>query len=50
MTAKTPAQRKQDQRARLKAAGFVPTPQIYVHPDDLPAIKAYIAKKNKDRQ
>ena len=35
---KPPAERKQDERARMRAAGFV-LRQVWVHPADWPLVK-----------
>lgn len=46
--AKTPAERKQDERERMRALGYV-LRQVWVHPDDWQRVKAYLAKVNKAR-
>ena len=48
MTAKTPAQRKADQRAREKEAGLSEVRGIHAPPDDHPTIRA-AAKRLADR-
>ena len=48
MTAKTPAQRKADQRARNKEAGLSEVRGIHAPPDDHPTIRA-AAKRLADR-
>lgn len=48
MTAKTPAQRKADQRAREKEAGLSEVRGIHAPPDDHPTIRE-AAKKLADR-
>ncbi len=48
MTAKTPAQRKADQRARNKEAGLSEVRGIHAPPDDHPTIRE-AAKKLADR-
>ena len=48
MTAKTPAQRKADQRAREKEAGMSEVRGIHAPPDDHPTIRA-AAKRLADR-
>ena len=48
MTAKTPAQRKAEQRARDKLAGLVRV-ELYAHADDVAAIKAHAARLAKKR-
>ena len=48
MTAKTPAQRKADQRARNKEAGLSEVRGIHAPPDDHPTIRE-AAKRLADR-
>lgn len=48
MTAKTPAQRKADERERLRERGFV-LRQFWVHPDDWPRVQKYLLRINKLR-
>lgn len=47
--AKTATERKQDERERMRARGFV-LMQIWVHPKDRERVKAYIARINKARE
>jgi len=44
MTAKTPAQRQEDLRARRLLLGLTEVRGIYAHPEDHKAIKEYAAK------
>ena len=48
MTAQTPAQRKQAERKRLRAAGLIPV-QVWVRPEDAQKIKD-LAKKLTEGQ
>lgn len=45
---KTAAERKRDERRRMRAAGFV-LRQLWVHPLDWPAVRAYVERKRKER-
>lgn len=47
--AKTAAERKQDERERMRARGFV-LRQVWVHPKDWERVKVYIARVNKARE
>lgn len=47
--AKTAAERKQDERERMRARGFV-LRQVWVHPKDWERVKAYLARVNKARE
>lgn len=47
--AKTPAQRKADERARMRAAGFV-LRQFWVHPKDWDRVQTYLLRVNKRRK
>jgi hypothetical protein len=49
MSAKTPAERKQDERERMRARGFV-LMQVWVHPKDRERVQAYLARVNKARE
>jgi len=41
---KSPTERQRDTRRRMRAAGFV-LRQLWVHPADWPAVKAYVERK-----
>lgn len=47
--AKTAAERKQDERERMRARGFV-LRQVWVHPKDWERVKAYLARVNNARE
>lgn len=49
LSAKTPAQRKADERQRRADAGLVRL-EVYAHPDDHEAIKALAAKLQRKRE
>jgi len=42
------AERQRDTRRRMRAAGFV-LRQLWVHPADWPAVKAYVERKRAAR-
>ena len=46
--AKSPAERKADERARMRAAGFV-LRQFWVHPKDWDRVQTYLKRANKRR-
>jgi len=46
--AKTAAQRKADERKRMRVRGYV-LRQFWVHPDDWNRVRAYLTKINKQR-
>ena len=46
--ARTAAQRKADERERMRARGFV-LRQIWVHPKDWPRVQKYLARVLKQR-
>jgi hypothetical protein len=46
---KTPTQRSAAYKARKEAAGLKRVPNLWAHPEDVPAIRAYVAKLNKRR-
>lgn len=48
MSAKTPSQRKADERARWRSAGFV-LRQFWVHPKDWSRVQTYLKRVNKRR-
>ncbi len=48
MNAKTAAQRKRDERERMRERGFV-LRQIWVHPKDYPRVQKYLARIFKAR-
>jgi hypothetical protein len=48
--AKTPTQRSAAYKARKEAAGLKRVPNLWAHPEDVPAIRAYVAKLNKRRE
>ena len=48
MTAKTPAQRKADERERMRARGYV-LRQAWVHPDDWERVKKYLDRIRRER-
>jgi hypothetical protein len=45
---KSPAERKADERARMRAAGFV-LRQFWVHPKDWGRVQAYLKRVKKAR-
>ena len=45
---KPDAERQRDTRRRMRAAGFV-LRQLWVHPADWPAVKAYVERKRAAR-
>lgn len=47
--AKTAAERKQDERERMRARGFV-LRQVWVHPEDWERVQKYIARVKKRRE
>lgn len=47
--AKTAAERKADERERMRARGFV-LRQVWVHPKDWPRVQKYLAKIRKARE
>ena len=47
--AKTAAARKQDERDRMRARGFV-LRQVWVHPKDWPRVQTYLARVMKKRE
>lgn len=47
--AKTAAERKADERERMRAQGFV-LRQVWVHPEDWPRVKKYLAQVRKRRE
>jgi hypothetical protein len=47
--AKTNAQRQADYKARRRAEGLIQIAQLWIHPDDAPAIRAYAAKLARKR-
>jgi hypothetical protein len=49
VTAKTPAQRQADLKARRIAAGLAPVTNLWVHPDDVAAIRDHAEKLSKRR-
>lgn len=46
--AKTAAERKQDERERMRARGFV-LRQVWVHPKDWERVQKYLARVTKRR-
>lgn len=48
-SAKTPAQRKADERERMRARGFV-LRQVWVHSQDWSRVQKYLAKIRKARE
>jgi hypothetical protein len=42
------AERKRDERKRMRLAGFV-LRQLWVHPADWPAVRAYVERKRQQR-
>lgn len=46
---KTAAERKQDERERMRARGFV-LRQVWVHPKDWERVRTYLARVNKARE
>lgn len=49
VTAKTPAERKADERERMRAGGFV-LRQMWVHPGDWERVKAYVQRLLEKRR
>lgn len=49
MTETPPKQRKAAERQRMKSRGLKRF-EAWVHPDDLPAVRQYIERKNKRRE
>jgi hypothetical protein len=49
MTAKTPAQRQADLKARRKAAGLAPVTNLWAHPEDVQPIREHAAKLARKR-
>lgn len=47
--AKTPAERKADERERMRAGGFV-LRQLWVHPKDWPRVKTYVLRLLEERR
>jgi hypothetical protein len=45
---KSDAERQSDTRRRMRAAGFI-LRQLWVHPADWPAVRAYVERKRKHR-
>lgn len=45
---KTAAQRKADERTRMRALGFI-LRQFWVHPGDWPRVQKYLLQVNKKR-
>lgn len=45
---KSDAERKRDERGRMRLAGFIQR-TLWVHPLDWPAVKAYVERKRKQR-
>ena len=50
MTAKTTAQRQAELKTRRIAAGLAPVSNLWVHPDDVAAIRAHAEKLAKRRE
>ena len=50
MTAKTPAQRQAELKARRISAGLVPVSTLWVHTDDVAVIREHAAKLAKMRE
>ena len=50
LTAKSSAQRQADLKARRQAAGLVPVTNLWVHPDDVQAIREAAAKLARKRK
>jgi hypothetical protein len=46
---RTPAERKQDERARMRQAGYV-LRQVWVHPHDWERVKAQLLRVNAKRE
>jgi hypothetical protein len=46
---KSPNERKRDERARMRARGFV-LRQFWVHPKDWPRVQRYLQRVNKRRE
>ncbi len=49
MTAKTPAERVADSKARKRAAGMVEVRSLWAFPADVPEIRAFAAKVARRR-
>jgi hypothetical protein len=47
---RTNAQRQAAYKARREAMGLKRVPSLWAHPEDVPAIRAYVAKLNKRRE
>lgn len=48
MNAKSPAERKREERERMRSKGFS-LRQVWVHPRDWPLISKYLARVRKNR-
>jgi hypothetical protein len=48
MTAKTDAERKRDERERMRERGYV-LRQFWIHPKDWSRVSAYVRRINKQR-
>ena len=46
---KPPAERKRDERERMRSRGFV-LRQFWVHPSDWPLVQKYLLRVNKRRE
>jgi hypothetical protein len=46
---RTNAQRQAAYKARRESMGLKRVPSLWAHPEDVPAIRAYVAKLNKRR-
>jgi hypothetical protein len=46
---RTNAQRQAAYKSRREAMGLKRVPSLWAHPEDVPAIRAYVAKLNKRR-
>ncbi len=49
MTARTPAERVADSKARKRAAGMVEVRSLWANPADVPEIRAFAAKVSRRR-
>jgi hypothetical protein len=47
---RTNAQRQAAYKSRREAMGLKRVPSLWAHPEDVPAIRAYVAKLNKRRE
>jgi hypothetical protein len=47
---RTNAQRQAAYKARRESMGLKRVPSLWAHPEDVPAIRAYVAKLNKRRE